>query len=105
MRILIAAILFVASAVSAAAESGRMTISNDTGVTILRFYASSGEGSNLWGPDRLGNDDLQSGYYIDMHFDDGTGNCMWDFKAEFADGDIVESMAVNVCVESTWRYY
>lgn len=104
MRILLAAFLVVVSAVSAVAENRWMSISNDTGVTMLRFYASN-RGSTSWGRDWLGSDVLRSGYYIDLNFDDGTGYCMWDFKAEFSDGDTVESMSVNVCAESTWQYY
>ncbi len=104
MRYLLASALVLASAISASAENRWMSISNQTGVTMMEFYASN-QGSNSWGRDWLGSQVLESGYYQDMNFDDGSGYCMWDFKAIFADGDSVESRGVNVCVESQWVFY
>lgn len=104
MRFLLAITLVLASAVSAIAENRWMTIYNNTGVTMMEFYASN-RGSNSWGRDWLGSQVLGHNYNIQWNFDDGTGYCMWDFKAIFADGDQVESRSVNVCVEADWTYY
>lgn len=81
-----------------------MSISNDTGVTIMRFYASN-TGRNTWGPDQLGSSVLGSGQSWRVNFDDGTGACHYDFRAEFADGDVLTTSNVNVCVETGWRYH
>ena len=80
-----------------------MTINNNTGVTMMRFYASN-TGQSSWGPDQLGTTVMFSGSGRRINFDDGTGACRYDFKAEFADGDVLIANDINVCVESSWNY-
>ena len=80
-----------------------MDISNRTGVTMTRFYASN-TGQRTWGPDQLGSTVMYSGSGRRINFDDGTGACHYDFKAVFADGDVLIANNVNVCVESGWIY-
>ncbi len=79
-------------------------IINDTDVTMTRFYASNTNQSS-WGADRFGSSLLYSGDYITLNIIDGTGACMFDLKAEFADGDVVTRNDFNVCVESGWRVF
>ncbi len=80
-----------------------MDITNRTGVTMTHFYASSSY-SNNWGPDQLGSTVLSSGTYMSIDFDDGTGSCLYDFRAVFADGDVLIANQVNVCRETGWIY-
>ncbi|MBL4807404.1 MAG: hypothetical protein JKY31_08955 [Rhodobacteraceae bacterium] len=79
-------------------------IVNDTGVTMTRFYASN-TNQRDWGHDRFGSTVLYSGNYKTLNIDDGTGACMFDLRAQFADGDVVTRSNFNVCVESSWRVY
>jgi len=37
--------------------------------------------------------------------DDGTGYCLYDFKAVFADGDVLIRERVDVCTISSYRYH
>lgn len=104
MRYLLATAMVLVSVATASAENRWMQIANETGITMMEFQASN-QGSNSWGRDWLGSQVIGSGYYMDMNFDDGSGYCIWDFRASFADGDIVESRGVNVCVESNWTFY
>lgn len=80
-----------------------VSIYNRTGVTMTRFYGSSSNDSS-WGRDRLGSSVMYSGQSMRMNFDDGSGSCYYDLKAEFADGDVVVSNRVNVCVVSEWGW-
>jgi len=80
-----------------------MDITNSTGVTMTNFHASN-TGQNTWGPDQLGTSVLRSGKYMTINFNDGTGACYFDFKATFADGDILTTSNVNVCAETSWNY-
>ncbi len=90
--------------VSSVASYNRvMDITNNTGVTMREFYASN-TGQNSWGPDQLGSSVLRSGRYITINFDDGTGACRYDFKAVFADGDVVKNSNINVCAQTGWTY-
>ncbi len=80
-----------------------VSIYNRTGVTMTRFYGSSSNDSS-WGDDRLGTSVMYSGQSWRMVFDDGSGACLYDLKAEFADGDVLVSNGVNVCVVSEWGW-
>ena len=71
-------------------------ITNATGQTIWRFYGSRTSTSS-WEEDILGSSILPNGDSININFDDGTGACMFDFKAEFRDGSAKILNNVNVC--------
>jgi len=81
-----------------------MDISNSTGVTMTNFYASRAS-RNEWGRDHLGTTVLRSGKYFTKDFSDGTSACLFDFKAVFADGDVLTASDVNVCAETGWNYH
>ncbi|MCI2400445.1 hypothetical protein [Aliiroseovarius subalbicans] len=91
------------STVTAEAQDRRVTIINDTGYTIVEFYGSN-EGSDSWEEDILGTDVVPTGTTVNINFDDGSGYCMFDFKAVFSDGDVLERRGVDVCTTSTYTY-
>lgn len=41
-------------------------------------------------------------YYLTLNFDDGSGACLFDFRAEFADGQSAEVKRFNVCADVSW---
>lgn len=71
-------------------------IVNQTGRTIWRFYGSR-ISTNSWEEDILGSSVLSNGSSINIDFDDGTGSCLFDMKAEFQDGTSIVQNEVNVC--------
>ncbi len=93
-----------ASTFSAQALDRRVRIINDTGVEMREFYASS-VGVTTWEEDILGRHTLPSGSSVVINIDDGTGYCMYDFRAVFADGDVLERKRVNVCEIGSFRYH
>lgn len=99
----VAAIALAASVTSAAAQERWVTIVNNTSYTIVEFYGSN-KGSDSWEEDILGTDVLPSGYTVNINFDDGTGYCIFDFKAVFSDGDVLEKRGVNICELDTYTY-
>tara|TARA_R110000782_G_scaffold107080_1_gene195468 strand:+ start:1343 stop:1747 length:405 start_codon:yes stop_codon:yes gene_type:complete len=105
---------FLAAAVSAVAlgsmafqsndgNDRRVLIINATGVTMTHFYASN-SGENDWQEDILGQDVLRNGASVKVNIDDGSGACIYDFKARFADDDELERYRINVCQISEYRY-
>ena len=86
-----------------AAENRHVEIDNQTGHTITEFYASNVD-ENDWEEDILGRDTLDSGESVDINIDDGTGHCMYDFKAVFSDGDTLIKKNINVCTVETYTY-
>ena len=99
----LAGIIATTLATSAAAQNRWVTIVNRTGYTIMEFY-STNVNANSWGGDVLGNRVISHGGQIDINFDDGSGQCLFDFRAIFNDGDVLEASSVNVCEIGTYTY-
>lgn len=108
-RAVLGAAVLALAATSAFAQSGdgndrRVRIINDTGVVMTHFYASASNQSD-WQEDLLGSNVLPSGSSVVANIDDGSGACLYDFRARFADGDVLERFQINVCQISEYRYY
>lgn len=97
------AVLAATFGLPAAAANRVVTIVNNTGYTIVEFYGSN-KGTTSWEEDILGYDVLGSYSSININFDDGTGYCIFDFKAVFNDGNEVVSKGINVCEIPTFTY-
>ncbi len=78
------------------AQNRNVTVINNTGQDIIRFYGSNA-GTSSWEEDILGSDILPRGRTVSVNFDDGTGFCTFDFKAELANGATRETYGVDVC--------
>ena len=96
-------LLVGASAQPALAADHRVTIVNETDNTMVRFYASN-SGRTSWEEDILGNRVLKPGQSVRINIDDGSGACIFDFRADFDDGDKLTRNGINVCEISTYRY-
>ena len=99
---LVATALFASSNAALALERW-VTIVNNTGYTMVAFYASHTDAQS-WQEDIFGSDVLPSGYSVNVNMDDGTGYCIFDFKAVFEDGDEVESYDQNICELDTFTF-
>jgi len=102
------AIAVTAAAASAPVQSRdgrnrRVRIHNTTGWTMLRFFASNTSRSD-WEEDILGDDVLANNASIVLNIDDGTGACLFDFKAEFTNGQNLIRNNVNVCEIADYHY-
>ena len=80
-----------------------VTIHNETGWTMLRFYASDSR-ADSWEEDILGDRVLEAGASIRINIDDGSGACLYDFKAEFANGQELVRNRINVCQITDYTY-
>jgi hypothetical protein len=85
------------------AEDRHVRIINETSHTIVRFYASNVE-KGSWEEDILGQQILRPGASVKINIDDGSGHCMYDFRADFNDGDHLVRNGINVCNISSYRY-
>ncbi len=102
-KVFLGGVLVLAMALPASAEDRRVRIVNNTGFTMVEFYGSN-TGTDSWQEDILGNDVLPSGSSVMIDFDDGTGYCIFDFKAVFEDGDELTDFGNNVCELGTFTY-
>ena len=85
----------------AAALDRRVQLVNNCRYTVMKFQASNRD-SNSWEEDILGVRILSPGEAVIMNIDDGTGYCVYDFRATFEDGDVAEQRGINVCKVSTF---
>ncbi len=95
--------LAVSIATPASAADRRVRIVNNTGYTIVEFYGSN-KGTDSWEEDILGYDVIGPYSALIINFDDGTGYCVFDFKAVFNDGDVLTDFGINICEISTFTY-
>ncbi len=86
---------------AASAQDRRVRIINAGNVTVNSFYASN-TNRKSWEEDILGNSVLAPGQSVMVNINDGTGACMFDFRAVLANGRKVELYGMNVCQISSW---
>lgn len=80
------------------------TLTNDTSVDMLEFYASPQTAID-WEKDILGGETVEAnGDWTMITLTDERG-CIYDFLAVFADGDKLEKYGINVCELETHTYY
>lgn len=84
-------------------QDRRVRIYNDTGETMREFYASRVT-TDDWEEDILGQDVLRSGQSVNVNIDDGTGACLFDFKAVFTSGREAIRNRINVCQVSDYHF-
>ena len=77
-----------------------VTVYNTSYSTITHFYGSR-VGASTWEEDILGSAVIPSGGVVDINFDDGSGACLFDFKAVFADGSTAVEQNIDVCSTSS----
>lgn len=84
-------------------QNRRVRIHNQTGWTMTHFYASDSRVDD-WQEDMLGSDVLGAGSSVMMNIDDGSGACLFDFKARFTNGQELTRFRVNVCEIADYYY-
>ncbi|PCJ69969.1 MAG: hypothetical protein COA62_09700 [Rhodobiaceae bacterium] len=97
-------LLFLATAAPSQAENRNVRIINETNSTMVEFYASN-IGADIWEEDILGYDVMPAGDSLMIDIDDGTGYCLYDFKAVFSNGKVLIKERVDVCTISSYRYH
>lgn len=102
-RLALVAAMVVASVSSVAALDRRVRINNHSSYDIIEFYASHTDASG-WEEDILGRSILPAGQSVVINIDDGSGYCIFDFKAVFEDGDELEKYGNNVCELAEFNY-
>lgn len=103
LRMALAAAVVLISSLAAAAYDRHLTIHNQTGLTLYRFY-STNSGASHWGHDVMGDSTLADGGAMTLNFDNSKGYCVFDFRAVFEDGTELQKANVNVCETGDYYY-
>lgn len=77
-------------------QDRRVLITNETNSEVVEFYGSR-VSSQSWEEDMLKGGTLDSGEVGKFNFNDGTGACVFDFKAVLRDGRAIIAQKINVC--------
>lgn len=99
----LATALLAGATAAHAGEDRHVKIINETDHTMVRFYASN-VAAKSWEEDILGETVLKPGQDVRINIDDGSGHCLYDFRAVFDDGQSLEKHNINVCEISSYRY-
>jgi hypothetical protein len=78
-------------------------IINNTSETMEVFQASNVRRST-WEEDVLGDKVVRPGGSFVANIDDGSGACLFDFRAKFKDGGVATKKNVNVCELETFTF-
>ncbi|BAU12564.1 hypothetical protein LEP3755_30940 [Leptolyngbya sp. NIES-3755] len=89
---------------AASAAKDDFSVYNSSGTTIVRLYVSS-SGRTTWDDDVLGRSVLSPGESGTVTFADESSNqCLYDFRAIYANGRVSEQFGVNVCRRDGIRF-
>jgi hypothetical protein len=97
----VAAGMLVGSSTFGEALDRRVRIINNTSEVMMKFQASNRD-SRSWEEDILGRDVLRPGQSVMININDGTGYCVFDFRATFRSGATATRRQVNVCRVASW---
>ena len=102
MKTLVAglAALLVLAAAPAVAGDQDFTLANGTGYTIEQVYVAASRSDN-WEEDVMGLDVLANGEEVDILFDAAEGECNFDLKVVYDDGEEATWSRLNLCAIST----
>ena len=83
-------------------ENRHVKVINRASSSIRYFYASNVD-RGTWEEDILGAFRvIAPDHYRIIDIDDGTGHCLYDFRAVLDDGREAITHNVNVCTEESW---
>lgn len=102
-RAIVATLLIFLFAAPASALDRRVQIINNTDYAMVQFYGSYRD-TDSWQEDILGSDVMPSGTSWNVNFNDGTGYCIFDFKAVFSNGEELTDFGINVCEIERFTY-
>ena len=89
---------------SATQPQHTFSLTNDTSVDMLEFYASP-QAATDWEGNILGTNTIQANGDRTTITLPGNRGCLYDFLAVFADGDKLEKFGIDVCELETRTYY
>ncbi|WP_204114102.1 hypothetical protein [Shimia biformata] len=102
---------FLATAAAAAlistaalAEDIEVFLVNDSSADLVAFSVSPAS-ANQWQDNLLGETRLQPGYEIGVLIADGLSTCIYDIRADFADGTGLDDFGVDLCEMESYTFY
>lgn len=93
----LAALALLAGILPATAQTVEFTLINNSSQSLHYFYTTPSS-ENSWGEDLLGPDGtLEAGYQGTVTIGDGSDQCLYDFRFETGEGNMLEVPQVDIC--------
>jgi hypothetical protein len=77
-------------------QNRRVRVHNQTGAILQKLQAADVR-TGEFGADLLGGTAVATGASAPVTIDDGQGGCLYDLRAELADGQVLVRENINVC--------
>ncbi|HYC68171.1 hypothetical protein [Brevundimonas sp.] len=77
-------------------QNRRVRVHNQTGAILQKLQAADVR-TGAFGADLLGGAAVATGASAPVTIDDGQGGCLYDLRAELADGQVLVRENINVC--------
>ena len=91
------AVLALLSVAPASAQTVEFTLINNSSQSLHYFYTTPSSEED-WGDDLLGEDGtLESGQEGTVTIGDGSDQCLYDFRFETGEGNMLEVPALDIC--------
>ncbi|WP_339739810.1 hypothetical protein [uncultured Maricaulis sp.] len=104
---LFAAALLSAAALSASASAqsvySQITVYNDSGVAITAVFVGPSSQPD-WGQNTLDTAQVWPGDDLVVTMSNENGECLYDLRYDFADGDVFEEYQVDICAANGQRF-
>ncbi|MGV8832725.1 MAG: hypothetical protein ACOH2N_12180 [Devosia sp.] len=98
----LAALVLLASALPAAAETVEFTLINNSSQTLQYFYTTPSN-EDSWGEDLLGPEGtLESGMQGTVTIGDESDQCVYDFRFETGEGALLEVPEIDICTLNSY---
>lgn len=92
------------SATAALASKENFVVRNNSSSVIAELYVSESNRST-WDNNVLGADSLPRGGYTQVNFGDRSPNlCLYDIRAIFSNGQVIEDYQINVCRNAEYSF-
>lgn len=93
------------TAETASADKSNFWVYNNSSITVNELYVSSSN-RDSWDNDILGQNVLPTGSSIQVVFGDNSpSNCLYDIRAVFSNGQVLEDYQINVCNNTDYTFF
>ncbi len=85
-------------------DAMNITFFNDYTSPLVTLFVTNVD-DEYWGADLLEQEDIDPGQNILVDINDYSGQCEYDLRAEFANGEVLETWTVDFCQNNEFFYY
>ncbi|SDC93134.1 hypothetical protein [Ruegeria marina] len=101
--LLLAGIIVTVSSLAAAAQDLEFLLVNESSADVTEFHISIAA-SNDWEENLIEGGYLAPGYELGIVIADGETTCVYDLRAVFSDGAVLEDYGLDLCEMGSYTF-